>query len=213
MAELSQPPAETTADPRDRVAFLISGAASPYVVLPLFILLMTAEWAPGWREAVLWAAVGSACVVGLPLGYIAIGVRRGRLTDIHVQLREQRGGPFLAALFGAALAGLGLHLLGAPDALVLAAAAVVLNGAVFALITRRWKISMHPSVLAACAVLAGRTVAAGWFVLLAAVPLVIWARVRRGRHNWAQGAVASLLAVLLTAGLLEGWLAWLGERP
>lgn len=206
------PPTEPDAVPKpdspaDRLAFVISALASPYLVIPAFIVVVAASVAESARQALSWAVVGGAGVVGVPLLYILVGVRRGQLTDIHVRLREQRRGPFLAALIGAACSALGLHAIGSPEALQLGAWATVINGLAFALVTRRWKISLHPAALTACVVLAGSTVAASWYWTLTALPAVIWARVRRRRHTWAQGLVASLLAALLTGLTVAGWRA------
>ncbi|NWG75254.1 MAG: hypothetical protein HXY24_11705 [Rubrivivax sp.] len=206
-ADLRRVDAPANQHPADRAAFLLSAVASPYLILPAFILLLVGSVASDIREAVLWAGVGGAGVVGVPLLYTVVGVRQARLTDLHVRLREQRKGPFVAALVGAALSAVGLRLVGAPAPLLLGAVATVVNGLLFALITRRWKISLHPAVLAACGVLAGGTVGPSWYLTLAAVPAVIWARVRRRRHTWAQGWVASLLAAAVTGALVAGWRA------
>ncbi len=195
----------------DRLALVVSAGLSPYVVLPAFICILMAQrpLAPG--KALLWGGISIAGLVGVPLLYISIGVARGSLTDYHIDRREQRRGPFLAALLGAALAALLLDLAGAPLELPLGAAAVVLNGALFLLISLRWKISMHPSVLAGCAVLAGMVASPWFFAALGLLPLVMWARVRRQRHSWSQGVIATVLSAGLTALMVAVYTARLGK--
>jgi len=189
-------PLETTAD---WLAFLISAVASPFVVLPAYIAILIVQQPFTLSQALLWAAVAIGGIVGVPLVYIVIGLRRGTFTDLHLREREQRRGPFLAAILGAGVSAAILRVIDAPIAVQLGAAAVLLNGSLFAAISRRWKISLHPSTLAACVVIAGMTAGPHWFWGLAPVPLVMWARVHRQRHDWAQGAAAVVLASGLTA--------------
>ncbi len=193
----------------DRVAFVVSGFSSPFVVLPLFISVLIVHHGYTREQATAWAVITVGFLVGLPLLYIVRGLRRGTISDLHVGDLAQRRRPFLVAVFGAALAGLVLRLAGAPDDLQLGAAAVVINGGLFGLISLRWKISMHPSTLAACAVLCGMVLHPWWFAVLLLVPLVMWARVRRRRHDWAQGIIATLLSGGLVAGMVAIY-QWLG---
>ena len=97
--------------------------------------------------------------------------------------------------------------------MILAAAAAVANGLLFLAVTLRWKISMHPSTLTACALMAGRLVHPAWLLALASLPLLLWARVRRGRHTWGQGAAAIVLAAVVTELFVETYLASGGVQP
>ena len=191
----------------DRFALAVSAGCSPYVVLPVFIGLLAVERTPDARQAWLWGGISACGLVGVPLLYIGLGVARGTLSDIHIDRREQRRGPFLAAMLGAALAALLLDLTHAPLEFPLAAAAMVLNGALFLLISMWWKISVHPSVLAACAVLTGILVSPTYLWVLLAVPVVIWARVRRQRHSWAQGLLATVLSAGTTGAMVYIYVA------
>lgn len=200
---MAQPPRTALLD---RLAFGISAVSSPFLVLPLFLTLLAFRAAPSHALAVRWTALAVAGMVGVPLGYIVVEVRRGHLTDIHVKLREQRRGPFIAAIGGCAVAALLLLLDGAAPVLVLAALAAVANGLVFLAVTLRWKISMHPSILTACALMGGRLIAGPCYLVLLALPLVVWARVRRQRHTVAQGAAAIAASASITWAMTEVWL-------
>lgn len=194
--------------PADWLAFLVSAVASPFLVLPGYITALIVRQPFTLGQALLWALVAIGGIVGVPLVYILIGLRRGIFTDLHLREREQRRGPFMAALVGAGFAAVVLRYIDAPLAVQLGAAAVLLNGALFAAISQHWKISLHPSTLAACVVIGGMTSGPRWYWGLAPVPLVMWARVHRGRHNWAQGFAAVTLAVSLTALMVLGY-QWL----
>ena len=199
MTELDATPPATVSD---RLAFAVSAAGSPFVVLPLFLILLAFHDAASRSQALLWSGVAVGGMVGAPLAYVLIAWRRGLVTDVHVRLREQRQGPFAAAIGGCLLSTLALAAIHASPALVLAAAAAFLNGLVFQAVTLRWKISMHGSVYLACALMAGRLVGSHWYWALLGVPVVIWARVRRGRHTTAQATVAVLLAGAITIACL-----------
>lgn len=71
------------------------------------------------------------------------------------------------------------------------------------LITLFWKISIHSwaltGAITAYAMLSGTTYI--WWLLLT-VPLVIWSRIYRERHDLWQGLAGALAGGLLTAGLI-----------
>jgi hypothetical protein len=185
-------------NPLDRLALALSAAASPFVTLPLFLLLLAAHEAASPAQTLHWTLVAAGGMVGAPLLYVLSLWRRGLVTDPHVQRREQRGAPFMAAIAGCAAAAIALAAIEAAPALVLAAGAAALNGLAFGAVTRRWKISMHGSVYLACGLMAGWLVNPWWYLVLLGLPAVVWARVRRGRHNWAQGVAAIALAAGIT---------------
>lgn len=188
----------------DRLAFGLSAVASPFVVLPVATVAAVFHVVQGrWGEVAFWSALCLFFSTILPLGYIWLQVRQGRITDVHVMIREQRREPFIVALTGSLLGLIVLYLLQAPRALLVLGLCLVVNGFAFAAITLRWKISLHPSVLAASILVGlvffGPWVA--WFFLL--VPPVLWARIHRRRHNLWQGLVAIVLALAITRAVLE----------
>jgi membrane-associated phospholipid phosphatase len=170
----------------------------PLLALGGMLLAVHAVAAP---TAWLWAAVYMALTVVTPLSYLLWLVKKGEVTDLDVQLREQRGRPLVAALAGAAAAWLILWFGTAPDLMVLLAGASWLLMALLLGITLRWKISIHCAAAAGIAVLAWE-IAGGTIVPLAlGVSLVAWSRIRLRRHTLGQ-AVAGLLlggAVFLIA--------------
>lgn len=195
---------------RDRLAFLISALASPFLILPAFTLALTARLSGGrWGLLLLWTAVAAFFTTVIPFLYIAIGVRAGWITDLHVMRRDQRSRPFVAALVSSAVGTAVLHWIGAPLPLVVLGVGIVANGIVFALITLRWKISMHPSVFTACVLCCTFMINTGWAWLLFFVPAIIWARIQRTRHSAAQGIAAVLVSALVTIGVL-GSFGYLG---
>ena len=88
-----------------------------------------------------------------------------------------------------------LHLAGAPAALVRVLAAMLAALVVLALFTLVHKVSFHTGVVAGGAVALWVTGAHLCGVVLGLlVPVVVWARVRGGRHSVAQVVLGGLVA-------------------
>ena len=143
----------------------------------------------------LWGLLAAALCAGVPVGVIAVGVRRGRLDSMHLVDRKSRTGPMLAGLVTVA-AGLALLALLDAPAIVTATAAVMLGWVlVLGSITLKWKISFHTGVAAGAAVVLAHVLPAAATLAVGAVLVGVigWARVRVSHHTPAQtvaGAVA-----------------------
>ncbi|MBI4032703.1 hypothetical protein HY374_03290 [Candidatus Berkelbacteria bacterium] len=184
---------------RGQLAYLISAVASPFVIFPLLVIGATWGVAASPSEFLAWAGVLLLTTGVIPACYILWGVRAGRITDIHIMVREQRAIVFLVFLVSAA-AGLALlWLLEAPRTIFLLALIAFGNGLLAALITLFWKVSIHAWVYAGAAASFALLADApwGWWLLLG-LPLVIWARTHRQRHTIAQGVGGGLLGLGLT---------------
>ncbi len=187
-----------------RLAWLLSGLLSPFVLVPLFAGFLIAEISSGRWEFLTLYLVCVGCTVGGPALYVGYNVYSGRITDMHVQLLEQRQAPFLVGLASLAFQTVLLWAIRAPDVLVVYSLAVFLNGAVFTTISLRWKISVHTGGLSAC--LAGAIALLGWspaWVLLQG-PL-IWARAHRKRHHFGQGLGGAILGFIPIWMTLRIW--------
>lgn len=177
---------------RARLAWLLSGLLSPFVLVPFFAALVIFELTETRWEFLHLYALCVGCTAGFPAVYIGWNVYVGRITDMHVRLLEQRKGPFAAGLVGLGVQAVALWAVQAPYPLQVYALSVFLGGAVFAKISLSWKISVHTGGLGAC--LAGALVILGWspWWLLLQIPL-IWARAQRKRHHLAQGVSGAVL--------------------
>lgn len=76
-----------------RFAKLISEASSPFVVIPLFGLFITAHYSSSLIGFLGWYALFVLLAVGVPLGYVSWGAKARRVTDWHVIVHGQRLGP------------------------------------------------------------------------------------------------------------------------
>ncbi|GAB3187854.1 PAP2 superfamily protein [Micromonospora palomenae] len=174
------------------------------------VLVTLLTVAVGWHGAggahgLGWALLASVFASGIPFAYILGGVWRGRLTDHHVGVRDQRRVPLL---FGLASATAGLALLaalGAPRPVLALVAAGVVGLVVAVTVSHWWKMSIHTAVAAGAVVVLTLTFGPR---MLAAAPLPAlagWSRVRLRDHTVAQvvvgGVVGGLVAGLVYAAL------------
>ncbi len=192
------------------LAFFLSAILSPYVVIPVGTVgIVYARSSPA--QTLLWTSISVFFSTFVPVFYVVFQVWRGKITDVHVMEREQRGGPFLVAIFSSLFAALVLWKLRAPVSVWGLTLILALNGIVLYAITWVYKISMHVSVLSAT-VLAAVTLHTGLnpWALLWLIPALVWARSARHRHTVWQGLAGCLVACLITGSTL--YALGLGKR-
>src|SRR5687767_3686269 len=79
-------------------ARIVSDLLSPPVIWAVLAFPIAFRDSNTSGEAVKWALLYGFLVCWLPLLYIAWNVRRGNITDLHIQMRHQRLRPFLVTL-------------------------------------------------------------------------------------------------------------------
>lgn len=75
---------------RLRAARLVGELLSPPPILVVLALVVAWDSSPTLGMAVLWGGIAALFASVLPYALILRGVRRGRLTDKNISLREQR---------------------------------------------------------------------------------------------------------------------------
>ncbi|MFF7453316.1 phosphatase PAP2 family protein [Kitasatospora sp. NPDC008115] len=202
-----EPPGFATASPRERAARIVTEVLAPVPLVIALLLVVGAHAADGW-SGVGWGLLAALFCGVVPLGVIALGVRRGALTDKHIRMRRQRVLPMAVSLLPVVTGVALLYLLGAP-AEVGALVVAMLVGLVAALaVTVWWQISLHNAVAGGTAMIlllalgpaspalvaaaASLPVAAGWsrLVLRAHTPAQVVA-------GTALGGVCALVFTLL----------------
>lgn len=193
---------------RDGAAFALSALLSPYLVIPAGTFGIVAnQTVPAGQNSrrvlLLWSAISVFFSTVIPALYVVAQVLRGKITDVHVMEREQREAPFLVAILSAAIGSWVVKLCGAPYPVWSLNMVLAINGVVLLLITTRWKISMHVSVLSATVLAVVLLIpnAVRWPLLLL-IPALIWARVTRKRHSIWQGIGGCGVAAIVTATVL-----------
>ncbi len=162
------------------------------------------------QNALRWLAIVVLFVTVLPALSIAVMVRFSKVSDLHLQNREERFLPLCCTLISMVVGTVLLYRLGAAREIVWAGVAYITNSIIFSAITPLWKISFHSSVATGCVTVLVMLVNPhfGWLFLL--VPLISWARVYRKRHTLLQTIVGAVLAVGNTVIVLH--IARLGSQ-
>jgi hypothetical protein len=184
---------------RRRVARLVGELLSPPLLIVVLALIVAAESSPTPAMAVLWGGIAAFSASVLPYAIILRGVRRGRLSDRNIGLRQERV-RFGAVAMTSILVGLALLAgLDAPAEMVALLASIAVGVACGWLITLWWKISVHAAIAAGAAtvlvVVFGTALLAVWPL----VGLVAWSRVEVGEHTTAQVVAGVALGIVVNA--------------
>jgi membrane-associated phospholipid phosphatase len=140
----------------------------------------------------------------LPIVYIALMVKRGEITDIHMKVREQRVRPFLISIICAAVAVAVLHVMKTPSVMPLFALFTLVQLLVMLVITLIWQISIHAVSISGVTVALG--VLFGLTPALVSAPLVVLvgaARLKLDRHTPAQVVAGTGVGILIPLVLFQ----------
>jgi hypothetical protein len=181
-----QVPARPSA--RDRAARAVTEVLAPPCIGAAALLLL--GWSATGSAGLVDGAVAALFVTGIPYAVVIVGVLTGRWDDRMLTTRRQRVVPILSNI-AFALVGLVVSLLtGAPPEIAAFVIAAVGTQALLFLINLTWKISFHAGVSAGIALILAQEYGSRLLlVLVPAVVLVCWARVRLHEHTRAQVAV------------------------
>lgn len=171
-------------------------------VLSLFVFP-----AIGWHVAgfagVGWSLAALLMLTGVPLTYLAIGRKRGWVSDWELTQRAERPRFILVSLGSDVLALAVLGWGGAPTTVWALALVYASLGITMFIISNFWKISLHMVTVSGFSVLLSTVFGAGITWVWLSLPLVAWARLHRKKHNGAQLVMGALLGALITATVLK----------
>jgi len=187
---------------RQSWARLISDILSPPVIWAFLAFPIALREAETTQQALLWAVTYGVFVCLLPVAYIAWMVSRGKITDIHMQVRRQRILPFMFSIVSTAIAWQMLRLMGAPSLLPLFALFSLIQIVIMLAVTLVWQISIH-SMSITCAVLTAGALygVVPALILSPLIPVVGAARIKLRRHTLAQVIAGSVVGGILTFGM------------
>ena len=191
------------------IALTTSVLFSPFLV-PIATAVGVVQKHADPQDVLRWLVIVVLFVTVLPVLSIAAMVRCAKVSDFHLQNREERLLPLCCTLISMIVGTVLLHWLGAAREIVWAGIAYITNSLIFSAITPIWKISFHSSVATGCVTVLVMLVNPhfGWLFLL--IPLIAWARIYRKRHTLLQTVVGAVLAVGNTALVLH--IAKLGSQ-
>lgn len=180
-------------------ARLISDVLSPPVIWAVLAFPIAFREAETREAAIVWGVTYALLVCALPVGYIAWMVSRGKITDIHMQVREQRIAPFIVSLVCTALAWSVLRVMGAPSLLPLFALFSLIQLLIMLLVTLVWQISMHVMSIVCAVVTAGALFGpVPALAMSPLIPVVGAARLKLRRHTLSQVIAGGVLGGVLT---------------
>jgi membrane-associated phospholipid phosphatase len=185
-------------------ARLVSDVLSPPVVWATLAIPIALRDAPNQGEALAWAFVYILLVCLLPIVYIALMVKRGKITDIHMKVRGQRIRPFLISILCAGIAWAIFYMMDAPSLMPVFALFSLVQLLVMLIITLIWQISIHAISMSASTVALG--VLFGTSPALMSAPLVVLvgaARIKLHRHTPAQVVVGTCVGVIIPLLLFQ----------
>lgn len=185
---------------RTVVAQVITEVTAP-AILAVAGLLVVAVHSAGSGAGAAWGGFAALLVTGVPLAYVAKGIKNGKWADHHIAERSQRAVPLLIASASVACAVVLLVVVRAPRDLIALVLAQLAGLLVVLAVTHWWKISIHTAVagglLGILVVLLGLWALLGLPVLIA----VGWSRIVLDAHTWAQVAAGGALGALVAATL------------
>jgi membrane-associated phospholipid phosphatase len=182
------------------LAYGISQLGSPPVMGLLGLIFIAASMTmPGvW----LWSGLYVIMAMVAPMLFLIWQVRHGRVTDLDVQLREQRKGSLLVTIAGFGVSWLVMQIGHAPVLFKMMAGAGFVQWLIVFAITLRWKISAHTSSAAGVTVLILHVFGLAAAPLVISIPLIAWSRVKLRRHTLGQTIAGALLGSGVIAGVI-----------
>ena len=185
-------------------ARLVSDVFSPPVVWAALSFPLAAYADPGSGNSVGWALIYCFLVCVAPVLYIALMVRRGHITDIHIKVRRQRIVPFIVTIICAGLAAGLLALLNAPPLVTFFALFTMLEIIIMLAVTTVWQISIHALGIVGAVVAIGAMYGTTIGLLFSPlIPIVCAARVVLHRHTIPQVIAGGIVGGTMTALLFS----------
>jgi membrane-associated phospholipid phosphatase len=182
-----------------RVARLVGELLSPPPILAVLALVVAWDSSPTPAMAMLWGGIATVSASVLPYALILRGVRRGRLTDRNISLREQRI-RFGVVATASILTGLAvLAAFDAPAEMVALLASIAVGLACGWVITLWWKISVHAAIAGGAASVLLLVFGTALLVVWPLVAVIAWSRVQVGDHTPAQVLAGVALGVVVNA--------------
>ncbi len=170
--------------PAPTVARYVTEVLSPAILVSVLLMLQ-----PILTPGVTWpqALVAVAFVTGLPFAVLLWMKHRGKVTDHHVSIRQQRAPVMVMAGVSLAIGAALLFALDAPVRLFSEVGAIFLGLIVCLLANLMWKLSVHSAVATYVALVLLTPVGhVGAALALALAATVGWSRIELKDHTPAQ---------------------------
>jgi hypothetical protein len=190
------------------LARIISKITNPCILSVLVLLLMAYAESTDVRMLIGQAVVVFLFLVLLPLVYVYLRtLKSGKatilLTNPTLFLRQHPGDILVLSLFMGLACLIVLVFLDAPPLLLATLAALLASSIVAALLNMFFRASYHLTAVTVLVIMAALAWGQIYLLLLAAIPLVAWAKYRIHEHTPAQLVVGVAVAAVLS-GIIIG---------
>ncbi|MDE1869228.1 MAG: hypothetical protein KGH60_04685 [Candidatus Micrarchaeota archaeon] len=182
---------------QDKLASLISLVSNAPVIA--FFSFLTLLLFPIYAAFPLFLLIAALFGTVIPLTTIYYLYKKKHINDFYSSDRASRWLAFLLVTPSYFVGAFLLLLLNAPEIVSILMLCYVANSIVAALITLKWKISVHLIGLAGpVTILAANFGSYAWLLLLFALPIG-WSRIRLKMHNTPQVVAGVAVGIALTA--------------
>jgi membrane-associated phospholipid phosphatase len=184
-----------------RFARTFSNIVSPPVIFAVLGLALSLDEEGLW-PGFLWAAVFGFFVSLAPILFILFMMRIGRITDLHMNTRQERYLPYLVSVTTSAFVLLLIYLLDGPELLSCLTILNLIVLIILAAVNAFWLISIHTASVSAATIIFGLVF--GWWAAVVFSPFLIgvcWARLYLRRHTPGQVVAGLLLGLVGTLTL------------
>lgn len=179
------------------ISFIFGIRVLPFILLPLVLLKsgLSSE-----QLTIIFPLVIFFQIL-VPIGYIYFALKTKKATSWDLPIKEERKGFLIVTLISCLISLAVIYYYG-NTFLFRLSAAVIVNLAIIAVITKFWKISFHASLVTITAILLNSLFEWQFIWLLLLIPLVFWARLRLGEHDIFQLVAGFALSVTIFLTLL-----------
>ena len=185
---------------KDRWARLISAVFSPLTIA--IAAVAVAGFAINDESALKWIALYLVLIILPPTLYLMYLVRKGTVTNFHLNVRKERTQPFLIMTINSVAVFIIMYIVGAPKLILIVIAAAAIQLVCMLLITLRWKISGHCTAATGLLVLTLALFGENLLPLVLLIPLIAWSQIRLKRHTLAQTVAGVFLGAISVSALL-----------
>lgn len=186
---------------RRRLAQVVTEVCAPVVLSIGLLLIVGAASTPNPLVGLGWGLLAAFFVGVIPYGFLLLGIRRGRWTDRHVRIREQRTVPLAFAIASVVFGAGVLAVAGAPQQLIALVIAGLAGLAVTVVLTLAWKISIHTAVASGTATILFLVFGPALLLTWPLVAAVGWSRMELRDHSPAQVIAGAVVGTLVAAAV------------
>jgi hypothetical protein len=178
-------------------ANVVSFFFHPIIILFPVPFILVSKFSHDYSHALKWTIFSYAFVLAVAL-FVSAGVMFGFFSNFNVSKKEQRPLLILVSTIVVFCYLLSLIIFDGPKVLFAAVFAMIFGLAVYAVINKWIKASIHVAITTSVLILVGIAYGKYFFLLFALIPLLIWSRIKVKEHTLAETIAGSILGIVIT---------------